>query len=370
MHDLWKEIAGQIKTIEILEFLTHSGKIPHALLFKGPEGVGKFFTAIQFLKSINTCEDSEHQNRIFKKISSLNEPYVKLVLPLPRGKGESSDNTPLEKLSQNIVEDINAEIKKKAENPYYKIKIDKANTIKMSSIREIKKDISYNYHEMRYRGVIICDAHIMSIESQNALLKSLEEPPEGVVFFLLTDSDDKLLPTIKSRCWVINFEPLSEKDLNFVLTKWYKLEKSQVEEVIPFSEGSVTNAIEFLENDFHKIIDSVILILRYSLAGKYYTAINEMNKYIDRRFTFKFQLLVKLILVWLNDVERNRAGLTDFSFKGYSDTVIKFNNKFPEADIEMITCRLNRILDSVDKNLNLNILAVNTIFTIASTVIR
>ena len=179
MNNKWNGIFGQQSVLEILDKLISSSNIPNALLFTGIDGIGKEFTAIKFTSTLNASgkTDSEHLERI---ISSYAEPYVKYIYPLPRGKNESDDNGPFEKLSADDLDLIKEELQKKIENPYYKIIIPKANKIKISSIRDIKKFLSLNYSDIQYRTVLISDAHLMNDEAQNALLKNLEEPPEEI----------------------------------------------------------------------------------------------------------------------------------------------------------------------------------------------
>jgi len=185
MHQLLETVYGQSKNLKLLYRIYQSDKIPHAFLFSGPEGVGKFNTALQFIKLLNISNNQLIDQRTFKHIDSFREPYVKLILPLPRGKGEKSDSSSMNKLPEKVIKEINDEINKKSGNPYYKINIDKANNIKINSIREVKKNISLNFDDVKYRAILMNRAESMSLESQNALLKSLEEPPQGVIFFFI-----------------------------------------------------------------------------------------------------------------------------------------------------------------------------------------
>ena len=345
MHDFFLGLQGQDNVIKILTELDTKNRIPNALLFSGIEGCGKFFTAIQFLKLLNKNASTSALHRI----ETLSEPFVKLILPLPRGKGEANSDLPTSKLSQDIIDEITSQINDKAANPYHKIEIANANNIKINSIREINKIVSLNFDEITYRGIIISDAHKMSIEAQNAFLKNLEEPPEGILYILLTDNPDNLLTTIKSRCWEINFSPLKDEHLQNILTERYNFDKKDFENVIPFANGSVSTAVFLIENDFQKYLSRTILILRYSLARKFQTAFKEFTDVIDQNSVKSFQIIVDLIITWLNDSLKE-----------------KFNARFKSTDISALTTKLVEYRNSPNQNVNLNILVMNVIFELAS----
>ncbi|MCU7517078.1 MAG: hypothetical protein HF307_11930, partial [Ignavibacteria bacterium] len=243
-------IKGQKAAGDLLYKIYSSGKIPHAFLFSGPDGVGKHFMAMKFLELLNTPSGDGTNNSTVLKVRNLSEPFVKFVMPLPRGKNETGENSPTEKLSAEALEQLKEELEKKVKNPYYKIGLQGANNIKISSIREIKKFQSLTYEEAKYRAVIISDAHLMNDEAQNALLKSLEEPPEGIIFLLITPFKNELLPTIISRCWTVNFDPLDSGVLSEILTGYFNIDKALAEKISVFSNGSLTHANKLLEQDF------------------------------------------------------------------------------------------------------------------------
>jgi DNA polymerase III subunit delta' len=183
MNSALDKIPGQERVKQILNNFFQSKSIPHAFLFTGIDGVGKDNTAIQFAKALATNENSKESEKAVRLIEQLQEPYVKLIFPLPRGKNETDTSSPTEKLTQDEIELVREQIDIKSGNPFHKISIPKANTIKINSIRDIKKFLSMDYDEIGYRFVIISDAHLMNEEAQNALLKSLEEPPEKLYLF-------------------------------------------------------------------------------------------------------------------------------------------------------------------------------------------
>lgn len=363
MNELLSEINGQEKALNILSKIYSTKRIPNALLFKGPDGVGKFYAAIQFLKMLNSNDENE---TTLQKINSLLEPYVKMIFPLPRGKSESNTDSPTSKLSADQLDEIQDQLKLKAKNPYHKISISKSNNIKISSIRDINKSISLNYDEIDYRGIIITDADKMGIEAQNAFLKNLEEPPEGVIYILITSEPSKLLTTINSRCWEINFAPLSDESLNKILVNYFQLPKANIESVIPFAQGSVNTALFLAEHDIEHYLQKAIIILRYSLAKRYNTAYQEFTDIIQSKSPYIFQLLVDFLIAWLNDTLKEKHSLSNIQFVNESTTLEKFNSAFNDVNVNVVVEKLVLIRNSTNQNISLNLLAMNVIFELAS----
>lgn len=332
--------------------------------------MGKEFTAVEFAKKI--CEKyfaPESVEKVTAAISNLNEPYIKYIMPLPRGKNENDDSSPLEKLSAEEIKTINDEIAKKIANPYYRIKIPKANTIKINSIRDIKKFISLNFDDIAYRFIIINDADLLNETSQNALLKSLEEPPEGVIFILITSNISKIRETILSRCWRINFPPLAASDIEEILVKYFNEEKKYANVVANFANGSLTEALNLIDHDFNELLEKTILFLRYSLGKKYHSAVKEINSINEIAGAQSIKLLIKLIIYWFNDFEKLRSGEENsFYFSGQSDTFRKFYQRYPKLQTTGLINNLEYLALLMDQNINLNIININIIFELSSLV--
>jgi DNA polymerase III subunit delta' len=370
MNHLWDEIPGQIKVKAFLTKICESRRVPHAFLFCGNDGVGKYFTAIQFAKIINQKSDKTNSDFINSKIYSLQEPYLKLIIPLPRGKGETGDDNATEKLSKEVLLAIADEIQKKTANPYHKIFIEDANNIKINSIREITKFVNTAIEELEYRFVVIEDAHLMNDQAQNALLKNLEEPPEGIIFILITSDKDKLLPTIKSRCWQVEFEPLSFEIINKILIQHFSIDKVTAEKISSFSEGSVTSALSLLDSDLDYLLEKTISFLRYSLGKKYNLAYRELNVILKHSSNGSIKMITRLIKKWLSDIERNKHSFSKYYFEDYKETLEKFNERFNKTIIYSIFNSINKIEEHEDKNINLNVACLNLIFEISSISIR
>lgn len=359
---LLDNITYQKNAVAILSRFTDSLKIPHAMLFHGSKGIGKFSTAVTFVEEIN--RKFGLSDRQLSKISSLAEPYIRYVFPLPRGKSETAKDTATSRLSQEVIEVINSEIRKKSANPFHSIDIAQANNIKINSIRDIRKFLSLEYSDIPIRAIIIEDAHLMNEEAQNALLKSLEEPPEGVVFILITHLPDKLLSTILSRCQKIKFNPLSTNHLTKILTEYFDISRDDAELIANFADGSVDKSIELLNTEFEELIDRSINILRYSLAKRYHTALKIFSQTFEEYDARGVELLIELILKWFSDVQMKKVNLDNIRFASYDETISKFIEKFPDSNNYNIQSSLEMIKNKLSQNLNLNVMILNIIFEI------
>lgn len=130
------------------------------------------------------------------------------------------------------------------------------NSIKIAQIRNLQSEIVIKPHK-KYKIYIIDKAEKMTVEAQNALLKTLEEPPEYAIIILITNNKESLLPTIRSRCEVIKFTPIP-----FVEVKNYLIcqgvEENRANLLSAFSRGSMKKALELSSsNDFYEMKESV-----------------------------------------------------------------------------------------------------------------
>ncbi len=366
MQNYWEGIYGQTSVINILTKLIDNSKIPHALLFTGSDGVGKEFTAIRFAQALNAkfsaTDESEKANNL---ISRYTEPYIKYITPLPRGKNETESNGPFEKLSSEENELFHSQLSEKIKNPYFKIQIPKANQIKISSIRDINKFLSFNFSDVSHRIVLISDAHLMNEAAQNALLKNLEEPPEGIIFILSTQYPNLLRETIRSRCWSLPFQPLKDEDVKDILINHFNIDSQLAWEVAGFSGGSVRTALKLLEQEFEKLRDKTIIILRYSFGRKYNSALSEFQELVSNNSAETLKLIIQMIITWLTDVQKYRFESGDYYFTKHIETLEKFNARFPDLELREIIFKLDRLATVIHNNVNINTIMFNIVFELA-----
>ncbi len=361
MTQLWDGIYGQNSAKKSLESFINSKNIPQAIIFNGSDGIGKDFIASRFSFIINGLLKPQHE--------LFTSSVLKYIIPLPTGKNETSSDGPLDKFTNTEYEAIISEIEKKNHNPYYSIQIPKANVIKINSIREINKFVSLNYSELKYRVILISSAHLMNEEAQNALLKNLEEPPEGIIFILTTSNLVKLKETIRSRCWILDFEPLDENDIAEVLKNYYNVDAHSAEEVKKFTLGSATTAYKYLQNDFEFIKEKVIVFLRNALGGKFHSAQKELSILSKNNSENSVEIFLKLVLFWLQDVERHRKKSGELFFEGFTETFEKFNSRFSDYNVNPAISAIENLLHLyLNTNINLNVILFNLIFEINSVI--
>ncbi len=372
MTDFLNEVKGQEQSKKIIRSILNTSKIPHAFLFTGKEGIGKFHFAIKMLQTINSqnSSDKEKDLRNQKLILRYAEPLVKLIFALPRGKNENDSSSPFEKLSQDEIQLITSELETKIINPYHKIVIPKANDIKISSVRDINRFLSFSYDDVKFRSVIIIDAHLMNEPSQNALLKNLEEPPDGVLFILITPYPEQLRETIRSRCWQINFQTLEAGEISEILNIYYSVEKKLSEKIAAFSNGSIENALTLLDYDIDKLLEQTISFLRFSLGGRFDEALITGNWFISQEKSDMLKILISLILTWLSDVVRSRKGDNNIFFNEYSDTIKKFNSRFQNISLSEIMFVLDQLSSEIDRNVNQNIILLKMVYELAFLISR
>ena len=140
------------------------------------------------------------------------------------------------------------------------------NSIKIAQIRKLQSDILVKPYKS-YKIYVIDEAQKMTVEAQNALLKTLEEPPKYAIIILITNNKESLLDTIKSRCEIIKFTPIPLVEVADYLTQT-GVDKNRASLLANFSGGSMQKAIELSESeDFHIMRDEVQKYVETFLTG-------------------------------------------------------------------------------------------------------
>ena len=141
-------------------------------------------------------------------------------------------------------------------------------SIKIRAVRErVLETVNYRPFEVNRRVYIIEPADEMTAEAQDALLKTLEEPPSAAILILVTAYPDTLLSTIRSRCRRLRFGALSEADVARILTERLKVEAGAAKKLAAASGGSVARALEEQDGDFEDDRDAAMALLSAARGG-------------------------------------------------------------------------------------------------------
>lgn len=365
MIDFNPSTVGHSDVVALFKNLFSKGSIPQAIIFNGLEGIGKDFFADELSKSFRRSQNNSHQ--FSAKTTRFSEPELKIVIALPRGKNEEAHDDPLEKLDKEDYQNYINELEEKRKNPYHKIDIDGANLIRINSIRDINKFLSLSSDNLLHRTILISHADLMNEEAQNSLLKNLEEPPPNVTFILTTSKLDRLRPTIISRCWLVKFSPLSKDEVERILIEYFSVEIEKANSAALLSNGSVTDALELIENDLSDFQRNVVEFLRSALAGNVLSSNQFLTSLVKTNDKKKFHLVIKMILFWLTDTKRDVSGIRDYGFAGFPETFSKFNSKYSRVKLNNFIARAENLSATVlNNNLNLNIATHRLIFELST----
>jgi DNA polymerase III subunit gamma/tau len=206
------EIVGQQHVTRTLANAIQSNRVAHAYIFSGVRGVGKTTTARILAKALNCAKGPTAE---------------------PDGTCESC---------RAIAEGTSLDV----------LEIDAASNRGIDQIRELREMVRYAPAASRYKVVILDEAHQLTDEASNALLKTLEEPPERVVFILATTRADDLVETIKSRAQLFQFRSLAFKEIAAEIERIAKAEKLKIEAgavavLARAAEGSLRDGLSLLE---------------------------------------------------------------------------------------------------------------------------
>jgi len=350
----WDKVIGQGQVKDLLRRSLKSRRIAHAYLFAGAEGVGKDATALQFARALNCRVDPVEACGTCVsclKVDRLQHPDVRLIFALPAGKGEKSGDNPIEALPADALDSVRGELGRKAEDPYYRISVPKASFIKINSIREIRKQASLSQVEGGTKVFIIVEADAMNAESSNALLKTLEEPPADTVLILTTSQRDRLLPTIVSRCQVINFPDLGEDEIAEALKSRDGVNADEAALAARLANGSYLAAREALSADTVAMRKDVVQFLRRALGTRRQPLAAEIERLASELDKQSADRWLRSMQAWFRDALLIRSNGSDSQVNiPQLGDLRSFVEKFPRADLSAAAEVIDESIALLNKN--------------------
>ena len=245
----FSEILGQEHLKNHLVKSTDNGRISHAQLFVGKEGSGTLPMALAYAQYI-LCSTSNDKEACTLKCSKLMHPDLHFAFPV-----NITDNIKVKHPISNLfLEDWRNFIRLSPYGNLFEwlkfIGIEnKQGNISKHEAEQISKSLKLKSYEGGYKIMIIWMAEEMNIEAGNKLLKLIEEPPEKTVFLLVTENEEQIITTIKSRCQVLHFPLLSEADIAKFLIEKEGTDKPIAEQIAQQADGNFNKALHLLHND-------------------------------------------------------------------------------------------------------------------------
>ena len=234
---------------------------------------------------------------------------------------------------------------------------EKPNTIGVEDIRtQINAGIGVKPYSSPRKIYIINEGEKMTVQAQNALLKTLEEPPEYAVILILTTQIEVLLPTILSRCVVLNMKPVSD-----ALVKKYLMEELAVPDYkanicVAFARGNIGKAkLLASSEEFEKVKDEAITLVKYINDME----INEIVKAIKKISEYKFDVndYLDILSVWYRDVLLFKAtkDVNSLIFKEEIQQIMRMSDRSTYEGIETIVNALQQAKRRLDANVNFDL---------------
>ncbi len=263
MMSSFKNVIGHEQIIRHMSAALKNKKISHAYIFEGPNGSGKNLLAKAFAKALE-CEagygDSCDMCRSCHQMDTGNQPDVKWLIH------------------------------------------EKPATISVDDVRtQINADMAIKPYSSRYKIYIVDEAEKMNEQAQNALLKTIEEPPEYGIIMLLTNNMEAMLPTILSRCIAFHLKPVDNYKIIEFLEKEYGVPDYKARVCAAFSQGVVGKAIAMASSeDFNDLQYHVLSIVKNIHEMDIY----EVVEVVKRLSTYKTDIndVIDMMMVWYRDV--------------------------------------------------------------------
>lgn len=314
----FSDIIGHEDIVKHFKSSIELSKVSHAYILNGEKGVGKKTLASVVAKSLQ-CESGEA------------DPCGKCRSCLQVETGNQPD--------------------------IIWVKHEKPNIISVDEIRtQIINDIDLKPYSSRYKIYIVPDSQMMNQQAQNALLKTLEEPPEYAIIMLLTNNVDKFLPTILSRCIVLNFKPVEPLHMIEYLVTNVGVDQEKARFCTDFAQGNLGKAVRLaISPDYNDIReDSVRLLRRISdmEMDEIIQAVKNMGKY-----KLDITDYIDIMTMWFRDILMVKISNSPnkIIFKHEFSIMKKQASRISYEGIEKILEAMDKLKVRLEANVNFDI---------------
>jgi DNA polymerase-3 subunit delta' len=352
----FKEIIGQNATKQRLIQSVKEERVSHAQLFAGPEGTGKLALAIayaQFVACTNRHEsDSCGECPSCKKYRKLIHPDLHFVFPVvktPKYK---------EPVSDNFLEEWRAMI---AQSPYFNIDqwfdqigVENAQGLIYShQSEEIIRKLNLKSYESEYKVMIIWLPEKMHVACANKLLKMIEEPPVKTLFILITENEEDIISTIRSRCQLITIPPIDPDSLTRAIENLPEAEGHDIRNIVHLAKGNYGKAVELLQPDEQTLfnLERFKELMRFSYGRKY----ADLFKWVDQVAGIGREKQKSLLNYSLNSLRENFIyNLKNRELTFMSSSEEEFSKRFSPFINERNILELTEVFETAFAHIGMN----------------
>ena len=323
----FRDIIGHNQIIEHLKNAIRMDKISHAYILNGESNSGKMMLAEAFAMALQ-CETGGAEPcmecRSCRQAKEHNQPDIIYVTH------------------------------------------EKPNIISVDDIRhQLNNDIVIKPYSSKYKIYIVDEAEKMNVQAQNALLKTIEEPPAYAVILLLTTNADGFLPTILSRCITLNLKTVPEDLIKSHLMRKYQVPDYQADVCAAFAQGNVGKAIQLASSgEFHELKSEALSLVK-KLED---TDLYEMNQLIKQISQYKNEIneILDLLTLWFRDVLYAKAtnDVSNLIFRDEVYDIKKQAAKRSYSGIESILNTLEQTRVRLNANVNFELVIEMLLITI------
>jgi DNA polymerase-3 subunit delta' len=340
---------GNTRAVEILRRAIEQDRLPHAMIFAGPAGIGKCTFALLVAQTINCLSPTKNgacgNCSVCKRIMAVIESRH-LKCQTLKGEGFCGSCP-------------NCKIRTKR-HPDIRLVEPEKTTISIDQVRDLINEIAFQPLEARYRVVILDPAEQMRTEAHNSLLKTLEEPQSRTIIILVTTNPYMLLETIRSRSRILHFGEIPQEQIERHLVAYHGRTVEEARLAAALSGGSLAAALDFNTEEYKEIREQafhfVTLILKRGKFADASTMAVQVTK--DKQY---FQLWIESASALLQDIYY--AGLAPERV-GQRDLLIKLeelSQAVPRATIVRVLDGIRKLKSELQYNVNRQI-AIEAMF--------
>ncbi len=311
----FEDFIGQDHIKDFLKDAAMKSRAPHAMIIEGERGMGKRTLAKLFAMSV-LCDANEDK---------------------PCGKCRSCNLAALNNHPDIIT-----------------ITHEKPNVVTVDEVRsQIVGDVLIKPYYNKKKIYIFPDAGKMNVNAQNALLKTVEEPPEYVITILLTENKTALLPTILSRCVGFSLNPLSDKTVTDHLISRYDVEPDKAAVCASLSRGSIGRAAEMAESEeFDEIYSDTVELLKNAEKEEFYRIFAKAKEMASRKE--ELDTILDLILLWYRDLLMSKASgdPVSLTFKKETGYIVSKAQNYEYEEINSVFEAIRKTKERLQHNAN------------------